>query len=258
MKLISFVAISFLAITVSAQAPQKYSYKSLRASQSPRQFSQAEILVELKELTAAYEEEKKIFAPIESIFRAKGHEYAIIHNRMMLTDIRSEETGLDRAEKSKRQKEYHNAVIKWEAFGNDYDKIYPGYKQARIKYNNARAVLYLLTDNQERIRIHNTENQVQTGSSFNSLYNMGILKHQLDEMLERLALLLAKLKSIKYHKATPGNGLTDQRFDLRGMILFRKTQCKLAKDILQDYERSQPMGVRFMKFINSRLPNTQI
>ncbi|KAH9272482.1 hypothetical protein BASA83_005291 [Batrachochytrium salamandrivorans] len=48
MKLISFVAISFLAITVSAQAPQ-----------SSRKFDQAEVEAEIARLTAAADSDEK-------------------------------------------------------------------------------------------------------------------------------------------------------------------------------------------------------
>ncbi|KAH6602670.1 hypothetical protein BASA61_000835 [Batrachochytrium salamandrivorans] len=61
MRLISFVAISFLAITVSAQATSgSVSYQSLQ------QFDQAEVQAEQARLTAAYEKENAIFSSMNS------------------------------------------------------------------------------------------------------------------------------------------------------------------------------------------------
>ncbi|KAH6567700.1 hypothetical protein BASA50_003955 [Batrachochytrium salamandrivorans] len=257
MRLISFITISFLAITVSAQAPQKYSYKSLRASQSPRQFSQAEILVEIARLKAEYAKEA-IFSPMDTENKLKEQEYTYLRDQVRLTGIRSEEAGLDSYTKSKRKGEYQNARAKLEAFNVEYDQQRPNYEKARKKYNNAKAAVELLVENQERIRIHNSENEVQTGPSLDSFYNIGILKDQIDEILRELESVVAKWEKIKHSIVVPGDGLTDQRVELRGGIRFYETQRDIAKKILQDYERSQSMGARFMKSLYSHLPNTQI
>ncbi|KAH6594195.1 hypothetical protein BASA61_004072 [Batrachochytrium salamandrivorans] len=60
MRLISFIAISFLAITVSAWPPR-----------SPRQFSQDEIQAEIERLKAKYKKEEEIFAPMDDDVKIK-------------------------------------------------------------------------------------------------------------------------------------------------------------------------------------------
>ncbi|KAH6561107.1 hypothetical protein BASA62_010065 [Batrachochytrium salamandrivorans] len=87
MRLISFVAISFLAITVSAQPPQDHLYQSLQQS------DQAE--VEQARLTAAYEKEKAIFSPVNRRLKISMQEITDLKDKMNSIAVKFKETDLD-------------------------------------------------------------------------------------------------------------------------------------------------------------------
>ncbi|KAH6575194.1 hypothetical protein BASA60_005141 [Batrachochytrium salamandrivorans] len=136
MKLISFVAISFLAITVSA-------YPGLGTPpQSPRRFDQGEIQAELDRLGMDYEQKQ------------------------------------------------------WDELKLKYDKQYQIYKKVRKVREYAKAVLDLMTENQQLIADRNFEYKVETGPSPGSFYDIGLLKDQNDKILRKIEDLLEKQKGI--------------------------------------------------------------
>ncbi|KAH9272495.1 hypothetical protein BASA83_005304 [Batrachochytrium salamandrivorans] len=208
MKLISFIAISFLAITVSA-----------KPHRSSRQFSQ-------------------------------------------------DETGSNSHAKSKLDQQYHAYKAEWIDLKAKYHKQYPDYAKLREVRDDAKAVLELLVENNERIRIYNRKNEVQTGLSLGSFYNLGILNEQNDDLLKEIKTLLAKLKEIKglleklegikNDKDLRRDNLRVQRDELKDKIRLRESQCKMIKKIVQKHKHNQPTGTRVRKFINSHLPNAQI
>ncbi|KAH6571446.1 hypothetical protein BASA60_007158 [Batrachochytrium salamandrivorans] len=229
MKLISFVAISFLAITVSAQAPQKYFYKSLRSSQSPQQFNQAE-----------------------------RQEITDIKDKVDLIVDQLEEPDIDDDKKLELDRQYHAYKAEWTDLKVEYHRQYPDYTKARKKRDDAKAALDLLMENKERIKIYNGKDGVQTGLSPKSLYNLCFLKDQKNEILKKIKGLLEELEGIKDDKNGLSDGLTDRRDEVKGRIRSLQSQCKLAKKILREHKQRQSMGVQVRKFFNSHLPNTQL
>ncbi|KAH6569652.1 hypothetical protein BASA60_008161 [Batrachochytrium salamandrivorans] len=257
MKLISFVAISFLAITVSAWPPR-----------SPRQFSQDEIQAEIDRLREAYEEEERIFAPIENDAKIKRQTaIALIHKGDSIV-AQLKEAGLNGYTKPGLEKKYDVAKARFGVLNSEYEDQLSSYASARQKYTDAKAELELLMENKERIVDYNGKYGAQTGSSLGSFYSIGFLEEQRDEILKDLAIslaelkkiesLLKELKGIKTDKSGPRSGLVVQSNELKDKIQICESQCKIVKKILRDYERSQPIGARFMKFINSHLPNGPI
>ncbi|KAH6573574.1 hypothetical protein BASA61_001615 [Batrachochytrium salamandrivorans] len=276
MKLISFVAISFLAITVSAQAPQKYSYQNIRSSQSPRQFDQAEVEAEIERLTVEYEKEEEIFSSIKIDVKIKRQNAWTLKNQADLIAAELKEAGLNSHARLELEGKHRAYKAEWTDLNVEYeDQQFPRYAKAKERRDNAKAVLDLLMENKERIKKHNTENVVQIGLSPKSLYNIGFLKDQKNEILKELAMLLAEWEKvqglltewtrIKADKnglnvdgIPPKDNLVTQRIELRNNILLCETQRDIAMKILQDYKQCQSIGARTRKFFYSYMPNGPI
>ncbi|KAH6598158.1 hypothetical protein BASA50_004039 [Batrachochytrium salamandrivorans] len=231
MKLISFVAVSFLAITVSA-----WPHWSLR------QFSQAEVEAEIEKLTAAYEEEEASFSPIGIKTRIDRQEVIDTTNRVNSISVRLKETGLNDNDIRELQGKYRVARAEWDNLDHKYNKQYPIYVSARQKRDNAKAVLYLLRGNQDLIVKHNVKYGVQIESSLGSFYNIGLLKQQKDEILKEITILIEELERIKDDEVSPNDGLVGRSDELRSTIRLYEAQCKIAKKIVQKYKRSQPIA----------------
>ncbi|KAH6567708.1 hypothetical protein BASA50_003965 [Batrachochytrium salamandrivorans] len=252
MKLIFFVAISFLAITVSAQAPQKYFYKSLRLS------DQAEVEVELSRLREAYEEEEARFSPIEKGFKIRRHNAWVLKKRAELIVVRLKQTAAGSDARLILKEKYNAVKAQSDSLHAEYSEHYPSYVSAREKYDNAKAALGLLKYNQKQITDYNAEYGSQIGPSPKSLYNIGFLDEQNDSMPKEIDALLEELEGINVDDVPPNDGLVVRSDELKDKIRLLRIQCKLAKEILWAYECSQSTGARFMKSLYSRLPNAQI
>ncbi|KAH6572135.1 hypothetical protein BASA62_003603 [Batrachochytrium salamandrivorans] len=190
MKLISFVAISFLAITVSA-------YPGLGTPpQSPRRFDQGEIQAELDELGMDYEQKQVTFYPMDIKIKNEKQEAMDVWHEIDWIVTKLDEASPNSVEKSKLEKEYHAAGIKWDELKLKYDKQYQIYKKVRKVREYAKAVLDLMTENQQLIADRNFEYKVETGPSPGSFYDIGLLKDQNDKILRKIEDLLEKQKGI--------------------------------------------------------------
>ncbi|KAH6571445.1 hypothetical protein BASA50_003963 [Batrachochytrium salamandrivorans] len=257
MKLISFVAISFLAITVSAQAPQ-----------SSRKFDQAEVEAEIARLTVEYETKEEIFAPIESRFKIKKKNAVIFKKRADLIIAQLKQAAADSDEKRKLEERYYNVKAQSDWLHVKYHRQYPYYAKLREVRDDAKAVLGLLRGNQDLVKKHNVEYKVETGPSLGSFYNLGFLNEQRDkilkdletllEELERIKGLLEELEGIEDDKSGLRDSLRVRRDELKDEIRLLQSQCKIAKEILREHKRSQSMGARFMKSLYPYMPNGPI
>ncbi|KAH9249000.1 hypothetical protein BASA81_013296 [Batrachochytrium salamandrivorans] len=131
-----------------------------------------------------------------------------------------EKTGLNSYVRLELEGEYYDARMKWDDAVTEYNEQLPDYETAR--------------------------------------QNIGLLKKQKDDLLKRIKDLLAKWKRINNFKAPLNDGLVTQRAELKDEIRFLQSQCKIAKEILREHNRSQSMGARFMNFFYSRMPNGPI
>ncbi|KAH9265503.1 hypothetical protein BASA83_011098 [Batrachochytrium salamandrivorans] len=83
-----------------------------------------------------------------------------------------------------------------------------------------KAALDLLTENQKLIEKHNDEYDVKTGTSSDSCYNIGLLKNQMDEILNQIEKSIEELERIKANKAPINDGLRAQSDELEYKIRF--------------------------------------
>ncbi|KAH6572132.1 hypothetical protein BASA62_003600 [Batrachochytrium salamandrivorans] len=256
MKLISFVAISFLAITVSA-------YPGLGTPpQSPRQFDQGEIQAELDRLRMDYDEKQVPFYPMNIEIKIEGQKAMDVWHEMDSIVTKLDGAGPNSFETVELWKKYHAAVAEWDRLKPKYDRQYQSYKKVRKVRENAKAALDLMTENQQLIAGRNLEYKVETGPSPGSFYDIGLLKDQNDKILKEIEDLLEEQKGIM---ASMGGAMGESKRDsmaqsdeLKDRIEVLRVQHKVAKKILGKHKRSQPIGAQVRGFINSRLPNAQI
>ncbi|KAH9269298.1 hypothetical protein BASA83_008660 [Batrachochytrium salamandrivorans] len=122
MRLISFVAISFLAITVSAQPglgtpPQTTTTEDIQsppsiAPQGEQQSDQDGVQAERARLTAAYEKEDESFSSMNSRLEINRQEITDLTAKANLIAIRFRETGLDDDDRRTLKKEYYGYKAK--------------------------------------------------------------------------------------------------------------------------------------------------
>ncbi|KAH6567971.1 hypothetical protein BASA60_008803 [Batrachochytrium salamandrivorans] len=190
MKLISFVAISFLAITVSAWPPLSNS------NQSPHQFDQGEIQAELDGLRMDYEQKQATFYPLNIEIKSEKQKAMDVWHEMDSIVTKLNEVGISSDEKLKLKKEYHAAGVKWDELKLKYDRQYQSYKKVRKVRENAKAALDLLMENQQLIADRNFEYKVETGPSPGFFYDIGLLKTQNDKILKEIEDLLEEQKGV--------------------------------------------------------------
>ncbi|KAH6567717.1 hypothetical protein BASA50_003974 [Batrachochytrium salamandrivorans] len=266
MKLISFVAISFLAITVSAKPPLRNSlYQSIRSSQSSRQFDQAEVEAEIERLREAHEKEEKIFAPIENDAKINRQNAIALIDKVSSISAELKLTAADSDARSELERKHYYAKTQFDILNSKYDNQFSSYSKAKQKRDDAKAAVDLLVENQDLIKKHNAKDGGQMGLSLGFFYNIDILKEQKDDIIKDLAILLAEWKKINVYKnglQVDKNGLKSglraRRIELRDKILPRESQRKIAMNILQNYKQRQSMGAQVRKFLYSYMPNTQI
>ncbi|KAH9248158.1 hypothetical protein BASA81_014189 [Batrachochytrium salamandrivorans] len=256
MKLISFVAISFLAITVSA-------YPGLGTPpQSSRRFDQGEIQAELDGLKIDYEQKQVTFYPMDIEIKNEKQKVMDVWHEMELIIAKLEDTGISSVETSELWKKYHAAVAEWDRLKPKYDKKHQIYKKVRKVRDSAKAELDLMTENQQLIAGRNLEYKVETGPSPGSFYDIGLLKDQNDKILKEIEDLLEEQKGIM---ASMGGAMGGSERDsmaqsdeLKDGIRFLQIQHKVAGKILRKYNQRQSIGAQVRGFINSHLPNAQI
>ncbi|KAH6566529.1 hypothetical protein BASA60_009463 [Batrachochytrium salamandrivorans] len=149
MRLISFVAISFLAITVSAKPPWTNPYQNLPTSpstttQSEQHSDQDKAEAEVTRLTAVYEKERDSVAPIEAKYKIDRQRTIDAGDRMNSIVDRLEETDIKNDEKSELEEEYRKAEMKWDDLTLNYNVHYRHYIQIRSKRDDAKIALDLL------------------------------------------------------------------------------------------------------------------
>ncbi|KAH9249503.1 hypothetical protein BASA83_008656 [Batrachochytrium salamandrivorans] len=250
MRLISFVAISFLAITVSAQAPWDSPYQSLQ------QFDQAE--VEQARLTAAYEKENAIFSSMNSRLKIDMQEIIDLKDKANLIAIRFRETDLDDNDKRKLRGEYYDVKAKLDVLVAEYNKQLLVFIKIRTACDSVWAALNLLMENQGLIVDYNGTHDVQTGPSPGTCYNLDFLKEQTDTIPKRIEDLHDKLKGIKANEASLNDDLKVRSDELEDRIRRLGVQREIAKDILRKHKQSRSVGARIRDFFNSYLPNARV
>ncbi|KAH6590396.1 hypothetical protein BASA50_009371 [Batrachochytrium salamandrivorans] len=150
MRLISFVAISFLAITVSAWSPWTNPYQNEPPSQSTPDATQS-----------------------------PQHSGQNVGDRMKSIADKLEEPDIENDEKLELEKEYREAKMKWDDLTAEYNIHYRHYIQIRKGRDDAKIALDLLLENQKLIRDYNSKHDVKTGPSHNSCYNLVFLRDRL-------------------------------------------------------------------------------
>ncbi|KAH6566528.1 hypothetical protein BASA60_009462 [Batrachochytrium salamandrivorans] len=258
MKPISFVAISFLAITVSAWSPWDSPYQNLptspstttqseqppqsTATQSPQHSGQDKVEAELARLTAVYQKEKKIVAPIEAKYNINKQNAIDVGGRMKSIAAKLEETDIDDDEKLKLEKKYREAKAEWVVLATKYNKYYRYYIKIRKKRCNAKIALELLLENQKRITDYNSKNDVKTGPSSNSCYNLVFLREQIDHIPKEIRDLLAEWERIKDDKDRSEDNLKTLRAEYKDGIQRREKQYEIVKEISQEQKHSRPIA----------------
>ncbi|KAH6584588.1 hypothetical protein BASA61_007376 [Batrachochytrium salamandrivorans] len=263
MKPISFVAISFLAITVSAQAPWDSPYHNLptspsTATQSEQHSGQDKVEAEVARLTAAYEKERDIVAPTEAKYKSDKQKAIDAEDRMKSIAAKLKETDIDDDEKLELEKKYRDAEVKRDVLATKYNKHYRRYIKIRNGRDNARIALELLLENQERIADYNSKHDVKTGPSHDSCYNLVFLRDQIGHIPKEIESLLAELKDIKADKDISRDDLRTLRAEYKDRMRRRKKQCEIVREISQEQKHSQPIGVQVEEFINLLLPNARL
>ncbi|KAH6566527.1 hypothetical protein BASA50_009372 [Batrachochytrium salamandrivorans] len=272
MRLISFVAISFLAITASAMPPWDSPYQNLptspstttqseqppqsTATQSPQHSGQSKVEAEVTRLTEIYEKERGIVAPIETKYRTDKQNAIDAGNRVNLIVDRLEKTDIDDDKKLKLEKKYRDAKVKWDGLTAEYNIQYRYYIKTRKGRDNARIELDLLLKNQELIADYNSKHDVKTGPSPNSCYNLVLLKKQIDHIPKEIEGLLAKWERIKVDKDRSRDSLKTWKAEYNDRMRRREKQREIVKDILRKHEQNQPIGAQVREFFNSyrRMP----
>ncbi|KAH9246178.1 hypothetical protein BASA81_016292 [Batrachochytrium salamandrivorans] len=263
MRLVSFVAISFLANTVSAWSPWTNPYQNLPTSpstttQSEQQCDQDKVEAELARLTAVYQKEKKIVAPIEAKSNIDKQKAIDAGGRMKSIAAKLEETDIDDDEKLELEKKYRDAEVKRDVLAANYNKHYRRYIKIRNKRDDAQMALELLLENQNRIADYNSKNDVKTGPSPSSCYNLVFLRDQIDHIPKEIEDLLEELKDIKADKDISRDDLRTLRAEYKDRIRRREKQYEIVKEISQEQKHSQPIGVQVEEFINLLLPNARV
>ncbi|KAH9246177.1 hypothetical protein BASA81_016291 [Batrachochytrium salamandrivorans] len=274
MRPISFVAISFLAITVSAWSPWTNPYQNLptspstttqseqppqsTATQSPQHSGQSKVEAELARLWVAYQKEKKIVAPIETKSNIDKQNAIDVGGRMKSIAAKLEETDIDDDEKLELEKEHRETKMKWDVLTAEYNKHYRHYIQIRKGRDDAKIALDLLLENQKLITDYNSKHDVKTGPSHNSCYNLVFLREQNDHIPKEIDDLLGYKKDLKADKHLSKDDLRTWRADIKDRIRRCEKQCEIIKKILREHEQNQPIGVQVREFINLFLPNARV
>ncbi|KAH6590399.1 hypothetical protein BASA50_009374 [Batrachochytrium salamandrivorans] len=261
MKLISFVAISFLAITVSAKLPWTNPYQNLPTSpstttQSEQYSDQDKAEAEITRLTAVYEKERDSVAPIEAKYKIDRQKTIDVGNMMNSIADKSEEPNIKNDEKLELEEEYRKAKMKWDDLTINYNVHYRYYIQIRKGRDNARIALELLVENQKLIRDYNSKHDVKTGPSPNSYYNLVFLRDQIGHIPKEIESLLAEWERIKVDKHLSEDSLRTWKAEIMDRIRRCEKQREIVKVILRKQKHSQPIGVQVREFINSyrRMP----
>ncbi|KAH9249498.1 hypothetical protein BASA83_008662 [Batrachochytrium salamandrivorans] len=265
MRLISFVAISFLAITVSAYPglgtpSQSTTTEDIQsppsiAPQGEQQFDQDGVQAERARLTAAYEKEDESFSSMNSRLEINRQEITDLTAKANLIAIRFRETDLDDDDRRTLKKEYYGYKANLDVLIAEYNEQSLEFVKIGTACDFAWAALNLLLENQGLIVDYNAKDGVKTGPSPNSLYDLDFLRKQTDHFPKRIKNLHDKLKEIKANEAPPSDELKTQTNELENKIRRLGVQHEIAKEILQKHEPSQTMGARIRGFFNSCLPN---
>ncbi|KAH6573336.1 hypothetical protein BASA62_002998 [Batrachochytrium salamandrivorans] len=259
MKLISFAVVSLLAITVIAQSPHGTTTQSLQQSQStstptpqsfqststktPQQSAQDKVQAKLEELTKDYEGEEMFFRQVYK--DAQAEQQKVMELESMVDEIRIElkRITLSSDEESELKQMYYDAMRRLAKLVSKYKKYYWFYTEARGTRDNAKAELQLLRENQELLNEYNSKHGAQVGPSPNSLYNVGVLKKQNDDILREIEVLLVKYNRIKSDEEMYDARLfSAQSGELRDDIRVLQIQSGIAKKILENYKSTRSIG----------------
>ncbi|KAH6563509.1 hypothetical protein BASA62_008472 [Batrachochytrium salamandrivorans] len=232
MKLISFVAISFLAITASAMPPWDNPYHNLptspsTATQSEQHSGQDKVEAELARLTAVYQKERDIVAPTEAKYKSDRQKIMDAGNRIDLISTKLEEPDIDDDEKSELEKKYYYAKAECVVLVAEHNKYHRYYIKIRKGRDDAKIELDLLVENQKLIRDYNSKHVVKTGPSPDSCYNLVFLRDQIDHIPKEIESLLAELEGIKADKDRSKDSLKTWKAEYNDRMRRRKNSVKL-------------------------------
>ncbi|KAH6599523.1 hypothetical protein BASA61_002539 [Batrachochytrium salamandrivorans] len=185
MKLISFAALSFLAITVSAYPGLDAPSQGAEQSQS-KQPSQDEVRAEMERLEMIREEKRVTFILTQNKLNEVQQEVISLGREMDNTKAEMQKTGLSSEKKLELEKQYNEVEAAFEDFTvrcSEQSQLYADVVDAS---DDASARERLLEDNQKLLAKYNTEHGVQMRTSSNSFYNLPILKTQYYEILQKI------------------------------------------------------------------------
>ncbi|KAH6600681.1 hypothetical protein BASA50_002065 [Batrachochytrium salamandrivorans] len=206
MKLISFAALSFLAITVSAYPGLDTPSQGAEQSQS-LQPSQDEIQAEMERLETIRKTKKGVFILTQNKLNKVQQEVIPLGRKMDNTKAKMQKPGLSSEEKSELEKQYNEAEAAFADFTVRCKKQNQLYADAMSASDDASARERLLEDNQKLLEKYNAEHEVQMGTSSNSFYNLPILKTQYDEILQKI-------------KNSPDENARKRLLDLKLLIIW--------------------------------------
>ncbi|KAH6578984.1 hypothetical protein BASA50_003248 [Batrachochytrium salamandrivorans] len=270
MKLISFAAISLLAITVSAypqqststqdvqsyqststptsQPSQSTSTNDVQSSQStstqtPQQPDQGKVQAKLEQLMKFYIKEETRFAPVDRNLKDEEQNVMEIEKGLNSIIVELQDTSLSSDRKSELKEKYDNGKELLEGLYAEYKEHCRHHKMLRKMRNDAKASLQLFSENQRLVEERNSESEVQAGFSSTSLYNLFILKEQNTEILKDLNALLEEQKNIGADQIVPvGSSLRAQSEGLKDRIQILQSQNRAAEWILWLHGPSRSIG----------------
>ncbi|KAH9271742.1 hypothetical protein BASA83_006112 [Batrachochytrium salamandrivorans] len=182
MKLISFAALSFLAITVSAYPgdntlPQSTAIQSAEQSQSTATQSE-----EQPQSTTTQSQEQSQSTDIQSAEKSQDEVRAEIER---LERIHKEKERL--LTRAKKTSVHHNA--KFYHLGTKLTTLGLNCKILVLVVRKTNTQVRLLEENQALLAEYNADHVAQMGTSLNSFYNLVLLEEQYDEIATNIEML---------------------------------------------------------------------
>ncbi|KAH6598991.1 hypothetical protein BASA50_003311 [Batrachochytrium salamandrivorans] len=186
MKLVSFAALSLLAITASAQSLQSSTSKNTQSPQSAtsknsRSSCQDSIQAKLKELMTVHQVKKDAVVKMSDFDKEIQDE---LDSRPEADKIkeRMKETTISKSDKLELKKQYDASVKNQKSLLGNLREKQDKLDKAKEERDAVEIQLKTLEGNQKRLNRYNTNNKVQIGLLPGSLYNKKILGEQSEEI----------------------------------------------------------------------------
>ncbi|KAH6570337.1 hypothetical protein BASA61_003563 [Batrachochytrium salamandrivorans] len=188
MRLVSFAALLFLAITASAQKPQSSTSKNPQppqgaAARDPPPSCQNKVQAKLKELMATYQAKKDAVLEMSDFDKERQDE---LDSRPEADTIKGKmkETTINKSEKLELKKQYGASVKTRERLLGALRKKQDQLDKAKEERDAAEIQLKTLEENQKKLKLYNSNNKVQIGLLPGSYYNKKILGDQSKEICQ--------------------------------------------------------------------------